>query len=332
MRQSIKHRVQFDADPGLSAALRGWLDFLRVEKNSSANTLEAYGRDLRQFCAFAANHFQRPATLADFNRLTAGDFRAFMAARRASGASERSLARAISTLRSCFRHLERAGHLKNRAVLALALPRLARTLPRPLTVDKAKAVVSASRDADPQSDRATPGWVRARDEAVLLLLYGSGLRISEALGIKTEDAPLPPRDMLRVNGKGGRERLVPVLPLAQRAIAVYVEACPHPLVEGEALFRGVRGGPLRARIVQLLMARLRPSLDLPKSATPHALRHSFATHLLGNGADLRVIQEMLGHARLSTTQTYTAVDRAALLRAYEGAHPRHRDTRHHGDT
>jgi integrase/recombinase XerC len=326
MRQGIKQRVPFDADPGLSAALRGWLDVLRLEKDCSANTLDAYGRDLRQFCAFAAQHFQRPPTLGDFNRLTASDFRAFMAARRQAGASDRSLSRAMSTLRSCFRHLERAGHLKNRAVLALALPRIPRTLPRPLTIDKAKAVVGASDDAKAPGDRAAPDWVQARDQAVLLLLYGSGLRISEALGIKAEDAPLPPRDMLRINGKGGRERLVPVLPIAQRAIAAYVEACPHRLVPGEALFRGVRGGPLRARIVQLLMARLRPSLDLPKSATPHALRHSFATHLLGNGADLRVIQEMLGHARLSTTQTYTAVDRSALLRAYDSAHPRHRNT------
>jgi len=319
MSMDILRNSDFSAQPDAAEAIRGWLACLAHERGSGANTLDAYARDLRQFCAFLNEHLGQAPALRDFNALTAADFRAFMAWRRAQGASSRSLSRSLSALRACFRHLERAGHLKNRAVLAVAMPRVPRSLPRPLTVDKARAVVTESGADD---GRECAPWVNLRDQAVLLLLYGSGLRISEALALNRGDAPVPPRDVLRVKGKGGQERVVPVLPIAQEAVIHYLEACPYPLLGDDPLFVGVRGGRLSPRIVQLLIARMRAALDLPPTATPHALRHSFATHLLGSGADLRAIQELLGHASLSTTQVYTDVDRDALLKVYTKAHPR----------
>jgi len=319
MNRIIPHNIELSAQADAAEAVRGWLAYLAHERGSGANTLDAYARDLRQFCAFLSEHLGRAPALRDFNALTAADFRAFMAWRRAQGASSRSLSRSLSALRACFRHMERAGHLKNRAVLSVALPRVPRSLPRPLTEEKARAVVSESREDD---GREREPWVGLRDQAVLLLLYGSGLRISEALSLNSGDAPVPPRDVLRVKGKGGQERVVPVLPVAQEAIVRYLEACPYSLLSDDPLFVGVRGGRLSPRLVQLVLARLRPALGLPPTATPHALRHSFATHLLGSGADLRAIQELLGHASLSTTQIYTDVDRAALLSIYDRAHPR----------
>ncbi len=310
-------KLEISAQHDVAEAIRGWLAYLAHQRGSGANTLDAYARDLRQFCGFLSDHLGAPPGLRDFNALTATDFRAFMAWRRTQGASSRSLSRSLSALRACFRYMERAGHLKNRAVLAVALPRAPRALPRPLTEDKARAVMTGSRDDDGRA-----AWVGLRDQAVLLLLYGSGLRISEALGLNRRDAPVPPRDVLRVQGKGGQERVVPVLPIAQEAVEQYLDACPYPLMSDDPLFLGVRGGRLSPRIVQLVIARLRAALDLPPTATPHALRHSFATHLLGSGADLRAIQELLGHASLSTTQMYTEVDRQALLRIYDMAHPR----------
>ncbi len=311
--------LEFSADTDACEAIRGWLAYLAHQRGSGENTLDAYARDLRQFCAFLNGHLGHAPALRDFNALSAAEFRAFMAWRRAQGASSRSLSRSLSALRACFRYMERAGHLKNRAVLSLALPRAPRALPRPMTEDKARAVMAGSRDD--QGHERDP-WVGLRDQAVVLLLYGSGLRISEALGLNRSDAPVPPRDVLRVQGKGGQERIVPVLPVAQEAISRYLAECPYRLAAGDPLFVGVRGGRLSPRIVQLVVARLRSALDLPPTATPHALRHSFATHLLGNGADLRAIQELLGHASLSTTQVYTDVDRQALLKVYDRAHPR----------
>ena len=319
MNTVMPKNLDFAAQPDAAEAIRGWLAYLAHQRGSGANTLDAYARDLRQFCAFLAGHLGAPPALRDFNALTAAEFRAFMAWRRDQGASSRSLSRSLSALRACFRHLERAGHLKNRAVLAVAMPRVPRSLPRPLTEDKARAVVSESGEDD---GRERAPWVGYRDQAVLLLLYGSGLRISEALALNRRDAPVPPCDVLRVRGKGGQERVVPVLPVAQEAVLQYLAACPYPLLGDVPLFVGVRGGRLSPRILQLAIARLRAALDLPPTATPHALRHSFATHLLGSGADLRSIQELLGHASLSTTQVYTDVDRDALLRVYAKAHPR----------
>ncbi len=298
-------------------AVKGWLSYLGAERRYADNTLEAYERDARQFLSFLSA--AEPATLARLNAVTTGDFRAFLASRRDDGACSRSLSRTLSALRSLFRYLERIGALKNRAVLAVALPKLPPRLPKPLTEVKAKDVVE---EAALDGEMSEHPWTGPRNQAVLLLLYGSGLRISEALGLNRKEAPLPPRDVLRIKGKGGRERLAPVLPVAQSAVSAYLEKCPHALEPNGPLFVGVKGGRLSPRIVQLLIARLRNNLGLPETATPHALRHSFATHLLSRGADLRVIQELLGHASLSTTQGYTAVDRERLFHAYSKAHPR----------
>ena len=319
MHGKFSQGLELSASTDAREAIQGWLSYLAHQRGSGVNTLDAYARDLRQFCAFLGDHLGHAPALRDFNALSAADFRAFMAWRRAQGASSRSLSRSLSALRACFRYMERAGHLKNRAVLAVALPRAPRALPRPLTEQKARAVMNSSRDDD---GRERAPWVGLRDQAVVVLLYGSGLRISEALSLNRADAPLPPRDVLRVKGKGGQERIVPVLPVTQEAIARYLAECPYRLAAGDPLFVGVRGGRLSPRIVQLTLARLREALDLPQTATPHALRHSFATHLMGSGADLRAIQELLGHASLSTTQVYTEVDRDALLAIYDKAHPR----------
>jgi integrase/recombinase XerC len=298
----------------LAAALERWRTHL-VARAASTNTIEAYERDWRQLCAWLAHRQGRQPTLADIRRLDPPAFRAFLASRRRLGVENRSLARAMSSFRQFFRWLEASQSLKNHAILKVGSPRVARGLPRPLTVAKAANVVEADMAADLD-------WVRARDLAVLLLLYGAGLRISEALGLTLADAPLPGREALRITGKGGKERLVPILPAIQQAVARYVELCPFPLEKDEPMFRGAKGGPLSPRIIQLLMEHLRGALGLPETATPHALRHSFATHLLSAGADLRQIQELLGHASLSTTQVYTEVDRDRLLKVYDLAHPR----------
>jgi integrase/recombinase XerC len=303
----------------LRQALAGWMTYLGGERHYAGNTLEAYERDARQFFLFLSSHRRASVSLARLNTLTPGDFRAFLASRRDDGTGSRSLARTLSALRSLFRYLERVGALQNRSVLAIALPKLPPRLPKPLTEIKAKDVVDEAAIDGELSDHP---WTGPRNQAVLLLLYGSGLRISEALGLNRKDAPLPPRDVLRIKGKGGRERLTPILPVAQAAVSDYLEKCPHHLAPQSPLFVGVKGGRLSPRIVQLVIARLRGNLGLPITATPHALRHSFATHLLSRGADLRVIQELLGHASLSTTQGYTAVDRERLLQAYSKAHPR----------
>jgi integrase/recombinase XerC len=309
------------AAPDVAQALAAWMQHLGAEKHFAANTLEAYERDIRQLLEFLAAKDASAVTLGRLNRLDARDLRAFMAARRGDEVGSRSLSRALSAMRTFFRFLERAGLLKNPAVLNVALPKVPLSLPRPLTVAKAKDVMAESGEAE---TRGQEKWIGARDKAALLLLYGSGLRISEALGLQRRQAPLPPRDIIRVKGKGGKERIVPVLPVTQNAVKDYVDVCPWPLAAEGPLFVGAKGGKLSPRILQLLVARMRGGLGLPETATPHALRHSFATHLLGAGADLRVIQELLGHASLSTTQIYTEVDREALLRVYDSAHPRAR--------
>ena len=302
----------------LGAAAVRWLDHLQHGRGYADATCEAYRRDLHQFLGWLRQHLHHAPCLADLARLQPKDFRGFMAARRRSGLTSRSLARTMSALRQFFRWLETDGPVKNRTILALALPKVPHGIPKPLTVEKAAALVADGMDA-------TLDWIAARDLAVLLLLYGSGLRISEALGLQRQDAPSPERDVLRIHGKGGKERLVPVLPVTQEAIARYIGLCPYPLQPDTPLFLGAKGGALSPRIIQLLMEDLRDSLGLPQTATPHALRHSFATHLLRAGADLRQIQELLGHASLSTTQIYTEVDRERLLEVYDAAHPRGRD-------
>jgi integrase/recombinase XerC len=302
--------------PGeLAAAVESWLDHLVLERGHSSLTRDAYARDLQQFCAFLARSLGRAAELADLARLDARALRGFMASRRAQGFSSRSLSRTMSALRTFFRWLEAEQTLKNRAILAIALPKVGHGVPKPLTIDKARSVVDGGMTAELD-------WITARDVAVLLLLYGSGLRIAEALGIKTKDAPTADRDVMRITGKGGKERAVPALPITIAAIARYRALVPYTLEPDGPLFLGAKGGPLSPRLIQLAMARMREELSLPDTATPHALRHSFATHLLSAGADLRQIQELLGHASLSTTQVYTEVDREHLLKVYDAAHPR----------
>ena len=312
MRTPRQASSEDGTDREARAVVGEWLLHLQHERGASAHTLAAYERDLRQFLGFLEQRGAVPL-LADLARLDAKRVRAFMAARRRDGLSGRSLARSMSALRAFFRWLEAEQILTNTAVLQVALPRVAHGVPKPLTVANAAAVVGPVVEHD---------WLRARDRAALLLLYGSGLRISEALAITPRDAPLHGRDTLRIAGKGGKQRIVPVLPVAQAALATYVSLCPYPLQPDAPLLRGAKGGPMKARILQLLMERMRTTLRLPRTATPHALRHSFATHLLSAGADLRQIQELLGHASLSTTQVYTEVDRERLIAVYDKAHPR----------
>ena len=306
----------FSAGSDAACAIAAWLAYLKNERRVSSKTLEAYTRDLSQFCAFLTAHLGGEPGLRDFAELAALDFRSFLAQRRQEGVESRTLARQLSAIRSLFRHLEKNGVVKNAALAALKGPKLAHAVPRPLSIAAAHRLCVE----DNRSDEC-PQWVQARDRAVLILLYGCGLRISEALGLARRDAPLE-ADTLTITGKGSKTRLVPVLPLARDAVRRYLDLCPRPLAPAGPLFIGVKGGPLSPRIIQLLIARLRGALGLPGNATPHALRHSFATHLLGSGADLRSIQELMGHASLSTTQVYTEVDRTHLIEQYMKAHPR----------
>jgi integrase/recombinase XerC len=308
------------ADAELAALAAAWLAHLSGERRASVHTIDAYSRDLRQFMNFAAVHLGATPSLSMFNELAPADLRAFLASRRGAGAGGRSLLRQLAGLRSFARYLERNGKGKTTAFTALRAPKSPRRLPKPLSAEAARHVV----DIDAQAGDERPAWILARDAAVLGLLYGSGLRISEALAILRRDAPVGARDTLRVTGKGQKVREAPVIAPVQRGIETYLKVCPYPLPPEGPLFVGARGGQLSPRIIQLTVERLRGALGLPQSATPHALRHSFATHLLGRGGDLRTIQELLGHASLSTTQIYTAVDSARLLEAYSSAHPRAR--------
>jgi integrase/recombinase XerC len=296
-----------------------WLAHLSAERRLSAKTAEAYERDARQFLVFLCGHFGSRPTLSALSRLKPLDVRAFMAARRADGVSSRSLMRMLAGIRSFARFLERTGKGKIGALAAVRTPKLAKTLPKPLAVAAAKRIT----DTELRAGEERAPWIIARDAAVLALLYGSGLRVGEALALKRRDLPAAGRgDAITVIGKGNKPRMVPVLAQVTRLTDEYVALCPYDLPAEGPLFVGARGGPLSPRVVQLAMARLRGALGLPDTATPHALRHSFATHLLARGGDLRAIQELLGHASLSTTQIYTAVDAERLMEVYRNAHPR----------
>lgn len=305
--------------PDISAEIGRWLAYLGSERRMSPKTLEAYERDVSQFLAFLAEHLGGVPGLKALAKLTPADVRAFMASRRAEGAGNRTLMRGLAGTRSFARFLERNGKGKVGALSAIRTPKLPRSLPKPLAVKDARRMTEA--DLREGETRAT--WIIARDAAVLGLLYGSGLRIAEALSLTRAQAPATGTgDAITVTGKGNKARMVPVLPQVAQLIADYIKLCPLDLPADGPLFVGARGGPLLPRIVQLAMARLRGAMGLPDSATPHALRHSFATHLLARGGDLRSIQELLGHASLSTTQIYTAVDSERLLEVYATAHPR----------
>jgi len=302
--------------PKVATEIGHWLEHLGAERRLSPKTLEAYRRDVLQFLSFLTEHLGGTPSLKDLAALSPADVRAFLAARRADAIGSRSLMRSLAGLRGFARFLERAGKGKVGALAAVRAPKVGKTLPRPLAIAAAKSMA----DPDMAAGDGREPWIHARDAAVLALLYGCGLRISEALGLKRCDCG--GSDALTVTGKGRKQRMVPLLPQVAKLIADYVALCPYDLPEQGPLFVGAKGGALSPRLIQLAMARLRGALGLPETATPHALRHSFATHLLAGGGDLRSIQELLGHASLSTTQIYTEVDADRLIEAYRSAHPR----------
>jgi integrase/recombinase XerC len=315
---SLPKTAALPAAPDLAKTVAAWLRQLAAERQMSAHTVEAYGRDARQFLAFLAERFGAPPSVSDFVRCAPGDLRAFLARRRAEGIEGRSLQRALSALRSLARVIARETGQTTSALGAIRAPKAGRRLPRPLAPADARAVTTTG----PRAGEAREQWVLARDAAVLALCYGAGLRISEALGLQRADAPIGTADAVTVIGKGRKTRSAPIIAPVRKAVEDYLALCPYALTADGPLFVGAKGGPLSPRIVQLAMARMRGALGLPDSATPHALRHSFATHLLARGGDLRTIQDLLGHASLSTTQVYTGVDSARLMAAYKSAHPR----------
>jgi len=310
--------VAFHAAPDLLCATTAWQVWLRDERRCSTHTCDAYARDLAAFIEFLAHHLGKEPRLKELKGLRPADFRAWLAARANKELSRTSTARALSVVRGFFRWLAKRGMVDNPAAMAVRTPKIPRALPKALSATEALDIV------DEVSDHPRVAWIGKRDTAVLLLLYGCGLRIGEALSLTRGEAPERRQDSLTVTGKGNKQRRVPLLPVVIDAIQDYVACCPHAAGRDGPLFLGQRGGPLRARQIQKRMQELRLLLGLPEKATPHALRHSFATHLLGNGGDLRTIQELLGHASLSTTQRYTAVDAGALLKVYDQAHPRAR--------
>jgi integrase/recombinase XerC len=320
----------FSAGAEVRPAIGDWLSWLAHEKRVSDHTYAAYARDLTAFLDFMTEHLGAPPDFAALSGLGAGDFRSYLARRTSAGIARSSIARGMSVLRNFFRFLDRAGQVHNPAVRTVRTPRLPQTAPRPLDPNEALDVIKkvASLSDEP--------WIGKRDVALFSLLYGCGLRIAEALGLDRGDLPLG--EVMVITGKGGKQRIVPVLPVVNSAIDDYVAACPFKdgdvksgdvkggdvKGDGAPLFLGARGGRLNPGVVQRQMRRLRAILGLPETATPHALRHSFATHLLGAGGDLRSIQELLGHESLSTTQRYTKVDAERLLKVYDAAHPRAR--------
>lgn len=313
----------FQAAPEVQAALGAWLSWLRDERRVADNTVEAYGRDAGQFLRFVGRHHGELPRLKTLAELSRADFRAWMAARQSEGIEARSQARSLSAVRSLFRFLAKRDFAANGVVSTLRAPKLPRSVPRPLTVGEALEAVEAVADLQDED------WIGKRDAAILMLLYGCGLRIGEAIGLNRRDLPVVGEaKTLTVTGKGNKTRVVPLLPQVREAVRDYLSACPW-ISRGDGtasdpLFVGAKGGRLNARLIQKAMQTLRLALGLPETATPHALRHSFATHLLGAGADLRAIQELLGHSSLSTTQRYTDVDAQHLLSVYGAAHPRAR--------
>lgn len=306
------------AHPEVAAVVGAWLDWLAHQKRQAPASVKAYRTDLWEFLGFCAEHQGEPPGLDRLLALVAADFRAWLAARHRRGLAKRSTARALAAVRSFYRYLDRQEGRHNPAVRALRTPRLDQRLPRPLSAAQAEQLIESVPEA------AEPMWVAKRDLALLLLLYGAGLRIGEALALDRAAVGETPAALrsLTVTGKGAKQRLVPILPVIALALDDYLGACPYVLGRQGPLFAGLRGKRLQAPVVRRRMRDLRRLLGLPESATPHALRHSFATHLLAGGADLRVIQELLGHASLSTTQGYTAVEGERLMQLYHAAHPR----------
>jgi integrase/recombinase XerC len=318
MARSAGLILPFQSD--VANALAAWQRWLGDERRVAAATLEAYNADLIGFLRFIAEHDGAPADIAKLGLLKQTDFRAWLAARSSSGLAKTSTARSIAAVRSFYRFLARRKLCNNAAIGLLRTPKLPKSVPKALSVDEADDVV---REIAAQSDEP---WIAQRDLAVILLLYGAGLRIAEALSLSGAELQRVAKGAtsLMVTGKRRKQRLVPMLPMIGQAVGQYLRLCPYALAPNEPGFMGARGKPLDPAIVQKTMRKLRGLLGLPDSATPHALRHSFATHLLGAGGDLRSIQELLGHASLSTTQRYTDVDAARLSAVYSSAHPRAR--------
>ncbi|MEA4837971.1 MAG: tyrosine recombinase XerC [Rhodospirillaceae bacterium] len=306
--------IFFTGDSGLKEAIAGWRSWLADERRASAHTLDGYGRDIAAFLTFLSGHLGKEPGLADLAALTAPDFRAFLSERASEGLGRTSMARTMSSLRSLFRHLDRRGSVHNPALTAVRAPRPPRSVPKPLARNEALETLAAA------GEEAAQPWIAARDAALFTLLYGCGLRLGEALALNGQD--IPENGVMTITGKGRKQRLVPVLPVVRDAVAHYRDQCPWPMDRDRPLFVGARGKRLNPGVVQRQMRHLRALLGLPDSATPHALRHSFATHLLAEGGDLRTIQELLGHASLSTTQRYTEVDSHKLIDIYRKSHPR----------
>jgi len=302
--------------PDLAAQIADWQAFMSAEKRLSPHSCNAYTRDVGQFCHFLAAHLGHPPGLTDIAALALADVRGFMAMRRADGTGSRSLRRQLSGLRHFIGFLDRRDLPVSTAFALINPPKQTRSLPRPVAQDKLKQMIELARSTPAQL------WRGLRDAALLLLLYGTGLRIAEALQLNGQDWPQHADSGLRVRGKGDKPRDVPLLPVVHQAMLDYLAAAPFDLTDDGPLFRGARGGRLSARQAQMMLAAHRRALDLPESVTPHALRHSFASHLLAAGGDLRTIQELLGHAQLSSTQIYTEVDAQSLLDTYRKAHPR----------
>ena len=315
--------ILIHAAPCLMEARKLWLDYLQSEKRMANKTLDAYERDLRQFCQHLTDYLGHPPRKSDFANLKPLHMRGYLARRRDAGNGARTLARDLSGIRSFVRFLERRGEASSAGLNAMRAPKQPATLPKPVSAEQACKL--GSRNEQMHSEP----WIASRDAALMTLLYGCGLRLSEGLGLTLEDFgivssahPKVTANTLRVLGKGGKTRLVPLLPVVGDAVETYLRLCPFTLENDDLVFRGMRGAPVQPAVIQRAMRVMRGALGLPSTATPHAMRHSFATHLLGNGGDLRTIQELLGHASLSTTQKYTAVDTESLLKTWNAAHPR----------
>jgi integrase/recombinase XerC len=308
--------IHFSARGALVAAIDDWRIWLNAERRVSPHTADAYGRDLSAFLTFLTDHLGAEADTPDLASLRPADFRSYLAHRANEGISRSSIARGLSTLRNFFRFLDRTACVHNPAVKAIKTPRVPKTVPKALDESDAMATITTASELHDEP------WLAARDTALLILLYGCGLRLGEALSLTCGD--IPDGDTLRIMGKGRKERIVPVLPIVRKSITAYRKLCPFAPMPDAALFVGKRGKALNPGVMQRQVRRLRALLGLAETATPHALRHSFATHLLAQGGDLRTIQELLGHASLSTTQRYTMVDAAHLAKVYNAAHPRAR--------
>ena len=316
----MSNTPQFNATPDLQKQCGMWLESLTVENRLSPHTVASYARDLAQFLDFLADHYARPPALADMSALQLADLRAFLAARRRTGAQSRSLNRSVSGLRNFARFLERRDTPVSPAFNLLSLPKQPRSLPRPVAQNDALAMIRLALES------AADVWVGQRDAALLCLLYGAGLRVSEALHLDVENLPPRQDQALRIRGKGNKERQVPLLPVVRQTLDDYMRAAPFGFAPQDPVFRGKRGGRLSARQAQMTVAGLRRALGLADTVTPHALRHSFASHLLAAGGDLRTIQELLGHSQLSSTQIYTEVDATTLRDVYDKVHPRARNS------